>query len=76
MLFCKTFVKDQSLYIIDARLIGLTVTNGYPFKSNGARHGPGVKTKRLFSLRPHVWPTVKFTDVQKAPNNLPHQYLN
>ena len=49
------------------------VTNGYPFKRNRAKDGAGVKTKCLFSLRPHVCPVVKFVDVLKAHDDRPHQ---
>ena len=32
---------------------------------------PQMKTKRLFSLRPHAWPLAKFPDVLKAPDDQP-----
>ena len=40
-----------------------------------ARHGTGVKTKHLFSLRPHDWSIVRFPDVLKIPDDWPHQLL-
>ena len=52
------------------------VTNGYPFKCNRTRQGGRSENKRLFSLRLHVWRTVKFPDVLKAPDDWPHQFVS